>query len=512
LIVDGRPFLMLAGEIHNSSSSSLVYMEPIWDRLVAMGLNTVIAPLYWELTEPEEGRFDFSLLEGLVEGARKRGLRLVLLWFASWKNATSSYVPTWVKTDSERFPRMQLAPGRDSNALSCFSAASREADARAFAAVMRRIRQIDAERHSVLMMQVENETGVLGGPRDRSPLAEDAFAEPVPEALIDYLQGHRGSLVPKFRESWEAAGGRTSGSWEEVFGGNADEVFMAWHIGRYVDRVAKAGAAEHALPMVANAWLKLSATDPAGFYPSGGPVYTMLDVWKAAAPHIDVLAPDIYAADFRAVCAAYARPDNPLLIPEARRDARAASTALYAFAQHDAICFAPFGIDNTQVPHPLTDTYRLLAEMMPLLCERQGVQSSQGARRMVGFLQQEDDERWAIELGGYTLHVHAGWPLNPDQPPGGGMALALGEGEYVLAGRNLSVEYGTAPGRTDVEFLWLEEGTYRAGKWLPGRRLNGDETAHGRMVRLGQELSVCRLKLNRAVAPVQHQDRMMPGQ
>ena len=152
LIVDGQPYLMLAGEIHNSSSSSLAYMEPIWDRLAAMGLNTVIAPLYWELVEPKEGQFDFSLLEGLVAGARRRNLRLVLLWFASWKNATSSYVPGWVKTDPRRFPRMQLAPGQDSNALSCFGRESQEADARAFAAVMRRIGEIDAGQRTVLMM------------------------------------------------------------------------------------------------------------------------------------------------------------------------------------------------------------------------------------------------------------------------------------------------------------------------------------------------------------------------
>jgi hypothetical protein len=507
LIVDGQPFLMLAGEIHNSSSSSLAYMEPLWDRLAAMGLNTVIAPLYWELVEPKEGQFDFHLLDGLVEGARVRDLRLVLLWFASWKNAASSYVPGWVKTDPGRFPRMQLAPGQDSNALSCFGQESREADARAFAAVMRRIRMIDEGRHTVLMMQVENETGVLGAPCDRSPLAEAAFAEPVPAALTGYLRAHRESLVPEFRQGWEAAGSKMSGSWYEVFGEGGAEVFMAWHIGRYVDRVAEAGKAEYGLPMLANAWLKVGASAVAGFYPSGGPVYTMLDVWKAAAPHIDVLAPDIYAADFRGVCAAYTRPDNPLIIPETHRDARAASTALYAFAQHDAICFAPFGIDGAQVPHPLTDSYRLLAEMMPLLCERQG----QGSRRMAGFLQQGDDEQWEIELGGYVLRIQARWPLDTGRPPGGGMVLDLGDGEFCVAGRSITVEFGTAPGRTDVEFLWLEEGAYRDGEWVPGRRLNGDETAHGRAVKLGAELAVCRLRLNRAVMPIRHQERMLPG-
>jgi beta-galactosidase GanA len=512
LIVDGDPFIMLAGEIHNSSSSSLAYMEPIWDRLKDMRLNTVIAPLYWELVEPEEGHFDFHLVDGLIEGARKRGLRLVLLWFASWKNAASSYVPGWVKSDLERFPRLQLAPGQNANALSCFGVTSREADARAFAALMRHIREVDhgpagTGPHTVIAMQVENECGVLGAPRDVCPLAEEAFAQPVPEALTAYLRAHRDSLVPQFRESWESAGARATGSWEEVFGnaavgGAADEVFMAWHISRYVGSVAAAGKAAYDLPMVANAWLKVGPTEPAGFYPSGGPVYTMLDVWKAGAPQIDVLAPDIYALDFCEVCAAYTRPDNPLFIPEAHRDARAATAAFYALAQHSAIGFAPFGIDSAPQPHPLADTYQLLAEMMPLLTERQG------ARQMVGFLQQQDDEQWQAELAGYHLTVQARSPLLPEQAPAGGMVLDVGEGEYVVAGRNMTVEFGTAPGRTDVEFLWLEEGTFCGGTWMPGRRLNGDETTHGRKVQIREKLGVCRLKLNRAAGSIQHQERM----
>jgi hypothetical protein len=468
-----------------------------------MNLNTVIAPLYWELVEPEEGLFDFSLLDGLVKGARRRGMRLVLLWFASWKNAASSYVPAWIKTDEQRFPRMEISPGRYTNALSCFGTDSREADARAFAAVMRHIHEIDARQHTVLMMQVENECGVLGGPRDRSPLAEEAYAQPVPEALIEYLESHRESLVPQFRRNWEATGA-TSGSWDEVFGSDGDEVFMAWHISQYVDSVAEAGKAEYELPMVANAWLKLDEGRPPGFYPSGGPVYTMLDVWKAGAPHIDVLAPDIYAQDFCGVCEAYTRPDNPLFIPEAHRDARSATTAMYAIAQHSAICFAPFGIDSCELPHPLVETYVLLDAMMPLLTERQGT------GRMVGILQQQDDEHWEIELGGAVLHVHAPWPLQAGQPPGGGMVLDIGSGEYVVAGRNLRIEFGIAAGRTDVEFLWLEEGIYWRGTWMPGRRLNGDETAHGRTVKLGSELGVCRLKLNLDVGPIQHQERMLP--
>ncbi len=504
-IVDGAPFIMLAGEIHNSSSASMTYMTPLWDKLAALHLNTVIAPLYWELIELEEGVFDFALLDGLIAGAREHNMRLVLLWFASWKNAASSYVPAWVKTDLARFPRMQCQPGEDANALTCFSVEARQADAAAFAAVMRHIRQVDEGFHTVLAMQVENETGVLNTSRDRCDLAEAAFQQPVPKSLTAYLRAHQEDLVPSFRELWEAQGTQMEGTWEEVFGEWADEVFMAWHIGSYVDIVAAAGKAGYNIPMVANAWLKLGLEQPPGKYPSGGPVYTMLDVWKAVALHIDVLAPDIYAADFRAVCAAYARSDNPLFIPEATRDARAASAVFYALGQHDAVCYAPFGIDGVSLPHPLGDSYALLQEMMPLLVQYQG----QG--RMVGFFQQMELETWVLELDGYQIRVTTTQPIEPDVPPAGGLILALGEAEFLVVGRGVKVEFmrgveSVAEARPNVEFLWLEAGTIKAGKWVMERRLNGDETAHGRAAYLRRSLTACKLKLNTAVVPVHHQD------
>jgi hypothetical protein len=493
---------MLSGELHNSSASSLDYMAPIWERMVELHLNTVIAPLYWELVEPEEGRFDFALVDGLIEGARGHDLRLVLLWFATWKNAASSYVPGWVKADIVRFPRMQGVPGQNSNAITCFSEQAREADARAFAAVMRRIREIDAGQHTVLAMQIENETGVLGASRDRCSLAEAAFEEPVPEWLIAYIQGHQDELVPAFRDTWIRTGGRTSGTWSEVFGTGAEEVFMAWHLGRYVDRVAAAGKAEYDVPMVANAWLIQHDGQVPGQYPSGGPVHTVLDVWKASAPHVDILAPDIYRPDFRTMCEAYTRPDNPLFIPEARRDERAASACFYALAEHDALCYAPFGIDDLETTHPLAESYALLQHMLPLIVERQGM------GRMAGVFQEADGEVWVISLGGYCLRVQATGLLEPGAVPGGGMILALDEDEFVVAGRGITVQFSTVPtALPDVEFLWLESGTYVDGAWVPGRRLNGDETNHGRAVKLGRELGVCRVRLNGAVTPIHHQER-----
>ena len=343
LVVDGKPFLMLGGELLNSSSSSLDYMRPVWPRLAAIPLNTVLTPLSWELIEPREGQFDFTLVDGLIQDARRNNLHLVFLWLASWKNGMSSYAPIWVKQNTQRFPRVIEKDGNSVEILSTLGKESREADARAFAAVMRHIREVDGEAHTVLMMQVENEVGVLGDSRDRSPAANRAFDGQVPKELMTYLQQHRDSLIPEFRQVWEAAGSKPSGTWEEVFGPGAetDKIFMAWNYGRYVQYVAAAGKAEYPLPMYVNTWLAGPHSSP-GQYPSGGPLPEVMDVWKAAGTAIDIYSPDIYAPNFAEWCDRYNRAGNPLFIPEARGGTNGQANVFYAIGQREAIGFFPF--------------------------------------------------------------------------------------------------------------------------------------------------------------------------
>jgi len=231
LIVDGKPFLVLAGELHNSSSSSLEYMKDIWPKLQMSGMNTVLAAVEWALVEPEEGNFDFSLIDGLVEDARKHNLRLVLLWFAAWKNGQSHYVPEWVKTDFKRFPRVKTQNGKSLEILSPMSKVTAEADACAFTAMMKHVKVIDSEKRTVIMVQVQNEVGVLGATRDFSAMAEKAFSTQIPKDLILYLSENREKLLPEFFQQWSKSGYKTSGTWEEMFGKNnyTDEIFMAYH-------------------------------------------------------------------------------------------------------------------------------------------------------------------------------------------------------------------------------------------------------------------------------------------
>lgn len=477
-VVDGRPLLMIGGELHNSSSSSLDYMEPIWQRMVELNFNTVITPLSWELIEPTEGHFDFSLVDGLILGARRHGLRLVFLWFGSWKNGMSSYLPLWVKKDYQRFPRVEIGDGETIEVLSTMEEASWQADAHAFAALMQHIREFDGRDHTVLMMQIENEVGVLGDSRDRSAAANQAFSATVPKVLIDSLTAHKQELVPEVRERWGAGGFKTQGSWEEVFGAGpaTDEIFMAWHYARYIDHVAAAGKEKYDIPMYVNAWLGGPPAKP-GDYPSGGPLPHVMDVWLAGAPHVDLLAPDIYASNFADWCRRYTQRGNPLFIPEMRNDATGARNVLYAFGEHAALGTSPFAVDSIEDPadSPLSASYAVLQQMAPLILEHRGKGD------MVGFLLDKDQPSVIRQLGEYELEISLDAVFSYRAQVGGGLIIAVGPDEFVGAGSGFRVSLKPlTPGPSQAGIGYVEEGTYRDGKWIPGRRLNGDENDQGR--------------------------------
>jgi len=490
LIVGGKPFTMLAGELHNSSASSLEYMEDVWDRLEKTPMNAVLLPVTWELLEPEEGRFEFALVDGLIEGAREHGLKLVITWFGTWKNGQSSYCPPWVKTDLARFHRARDAAGRNLNVVSTFSEAALEADAKAYAALMRHIREVDEARNTVVMMQVENEVGLPGTARDYSAPASEAFAGAVPGELMSFLVREREALLPETREIWGRNGFRESGTWAEVFGGSDDghEVFSAWHYARYIDRVAADGKEIYPLPMFVNAWLIDSPDSRPGVYLSGGPVSKMMDIWRAGAPHIDLLAPDIYLPDFKRVTSLFDRAGNTLFIPETTGDVwfpldevrvnEASRTVFWALAEHDAIGFAPFGIEGIDLEAPLYRSYRVLAELLP------EIERHQGTGDMRGILQQGTETGRQVELGGYTAQVSYGNRRGPHDRAYG-LLINTGPDEFLIAGDGFTVAFtpvGDGPGQAGITEAW--EWRHLDGKWVRARRLNGDETAHDSRIAL----------------------------
>jgi hypothetical protein len=493
MMVDGKAFIMLSGELHNSSASSTGYMKPIWKKLAAMNLNTVIGTVSWELLEPEEGKFDFTLVDDQIGEARRHNMRLVLIWFATWKNANASYVPLWVKTNLQRFPRVQSKDGVNQDSLTPLGEASLAADSKAFRALMRHIREADPQ-HTVIMMQVENESGLLGDSRDRSALAEAVWNKPVPADLMNYLEKSKANLLPEVSKIWGANDYKTSGTWPEVFGTDAyaDEIFMAWHVGRYIGKVAEAGKAELPLPMYANAWLVQREGQLPGGYPSGGPVSRVMDIWRAAAPKIDVLAPDIYLPDFRSICASFTRNGNPLFIPEARASN---SNLFWAIGQHAALGYSPFGIEDLSEDNPLGKAYEVLRGMIPVLTKYQ-------PEGKVMPVMEGTERTQSISFGGYKMAISFGGgrgpgrappqpqpaPAQPGQqaPPQAqqlnyGLIVNTAPDEFLFVGSGMSVTFSPdSPGPKFAAIGAIDEGHFEAGKWIPGRRLNGDESGGGK--------------------------------
>ncbi len=317
LIVNEKPFLILGGELGNSSFTSLEYMEPIWPKLQQMNLNTVLAPVYWELIEPIEGTFDFELLDQLVNEARNYDLRLILLWFGSWKNSMSSHAPAWVKKDQERFPRIKDDQGKSHEILTPFSDNNLQADLKAFQALMQHIKEIDGNDHTIIMIQPENEIGMLPVARDYHPLANEKLQEQVPAEFIQYLKENKKNLVPEFEKVWSTNGYKDTGTWEDIFGKSphTDEIFMAWYFSKFANAIVEAGKTIYPLPMFVNAALNRPGRMPGTGYPSAGPLPHLMDVWKAGGPSIDFLSPDFYFPNFKHWCDLYTRQENPLFVP-----------------------------------------------------------------------------------------------------------------------------------------------------------------------------------------------------
>ena len=485
LIVNGKPFLILGGELGNSSAGTAAQADLIVPKLAGMHVNTILMPVAWEQVEPKEGSFDFSILDHWIETARKHNMRLVLLWFGSWKNALSNYAPAWVRADPKRFPRAASSEGKPLEILSALSMETRRCDSRAFAAMMHHLRENDSSQQTVLMVQVENEVGYLGQGRDRSPEANRLFQGRVPEALIRTLAAKRLQLSPELARHFNERGQ----SWSEVFGDAADEVFMSWNYASYIEAVVHAGKTEYALPMYVNAQLP-APQERAGEYPSGGPHPYHLEVWRAAAPSIDFYSPDIYWPNFEYWVQRYEVAGNPIFIPEARMDS-APYNALYAFGQVCAFGFSPFAIDSLTLPKDEDSKPELMQVYESLDSIRDLLPAAQAAGQTRGLVLHATSPRptQTVALGGYLFEATLSrtWPAKTLATEDGAMLiLQSSPGEFYVVGSGLTVSF-TRDADVDAGIAGIEsiEQVSRAsGQWTTERRLNGDQTNQGRQLML----------------------------
>jgi hypothetical protein len=482
LVVEGKPFLMRGVETTNKlleDPSDLPYLDENLAMYREAGVNTVLIPIAWYSFEPQEDEYDYTMIDALIQGCRRHDLKLIPLWFGSIKNGAIGYAPKWVRDDRDRLFRAVKPDGSDAFAISPFCRAAIAADREAFALLMRRIRQQDPDGTIVIMVQPENETGcqAMDKTRDHSAPATRAWNAPVPGGLLEYLVERDGRLVDWLQNVWERRGKQTEGTWPEVFGDDLDgqKIFMAYYIARLVEKVASAGRAEYDLPIFANDWLG-SLRSPGG--PIGGPDFQVMDLWRFAAPTIDIFAPDIYKSDFKDWCAAYHQRGNPLLIPEAKgRQGRSAAQAWYAFCQHDAMLYAPY-LNVGDEYHPdhansapyfrrnhLDASYPILADVSEAILERQG----RTPREMIAFLLDADESPetvFAQELGGCVFTARANVPFPDDERETEmvtpfAAVLQMGDREFVAIGTKMAVEV-RGPG---VKVAEVRLGRFREGRW-----------------------------------------------
>jgi len=498
LLVDDQPFFVLGGQAHNSSAWPGM-LPQVWAAIEGMHANTLEIPMYWQQIEPRQGEFDFSVVDTIIKEARSHNVRLVLLWFGTWKNGNTDYTPSWIKLNPEKYPHVVGRNGQIVVSPSPFAKATMEADAKAFAAVMKHLKKFDS-RHTVIMIQVENEPGTYGSPRDFSEAANKLFDGPVPAALL------KSEVLQALNKPTDA-----KGTWSQVFGRDADEFFHAWAVARYINYVAEAGQAVNPLPMYVNVAL---VAEP------GGAMHEVIPIYKVAAPAVGVLAPDIYQQKEQAMKTMeyYDRPDNALFVPETLGSV----DYLYEVIRRGGIGFSPFGVDGRR--WSANGTPAAESQRSPLATQYAMLRLADGElgkwifeRRLHLAAVSEQDAKQEVDLGAWLATISFGsgrrWgPLPTTQPeaaaspsgrfggqsnPGGRAVIAqLGDNEFVVMAAQCRVAFRPSGAHKDKpwQFLKVEEGRYENGMFKLLRLRNGDEVGYG-AVSVGAEPVLFRITM-----------------
>lgn len=505
--IAGKPFFPVGVQAHNNSGYSMSQLEPVWKVCQLLNANSCAIAVAWERIEPVEGRFDLEIVRQIVRACRERSLKLVILWFGAWKNGHMKYVPRWVKTDHVRFPRVRTHDGYEIANLSSFGGDTLELDRRAFCKLMEALAEEDPNRETLLAVQVQNELGIVGrSVRDYGPEAQKAYESPVPHELVERMKA-----APKeeITHAWVECGCRDFGTWGELFGRRGDEALQAWSMARYVDALAAAGKEILPVPMYTNAWLDKQGFDTPGItYPSGGAVVCNLAIWKWFAPHLDMLCPDMYMGDqrhYQMIASAYARPDNPLYIPETGCGMPSAMGAFRAIAENGLTGVHFFGaesvlqMDGTLHPDakPMAEDFQCLRAVEPLLL------SLRGSGRIQAAIQEEFAAEQQMHFDGWEVLARFGaYPRGgdyqhkrgePTTERGRALVMQTGENEFVACGVGVSLAFRRRPPLDQLQtpqkdwqhehfmdYLLVEDGHFTPdGAWEPIYLRNGDDTDFG---------------------------------
>jgi hypothetical protein len=518
--VKGKPFFPVGGQSSTSSAYNDSESEQAFRAVELLHGNTLLTDVYWEQIEPEEGKFDFSSVDNLLASASRHGIKLILLWFGTWKNGNMDYTPEWVKTNPQRFKRVISSTGSDLWGLSSHCSANLKADKKAFTELCKHLKAKDISEQTVIGLQIENEPGIIGSDRDYGIEAQNAFNSPVPAKI---LKAMKTTFKGEVYDLWQQAGGKKSGTWAEVFASSAGEFMTAWSIATYIDSIAEAGKAIYDIPMYMNVWIMMHPlwSLPGESYPSGGAVSKVLDIFKWYTPHLDLIAPDIKSIDsksYEEMCALYSRDDNPFFLPETP-----ATTSLFrAIADYNLIGYHRMGgletivaVDGSVRPDSKigVDTIQCVVAVTPLLLKYQGMGKIHAVAQEECVWQQ-----WLDSLDGYLGRVQFGsgqpprvdkdWRhasvdmysqtaamITKDQVDGNrgrGLVIQSSKHEFYLVGANyrlflrpkpLSDKMQTQLLRSNAEpgrQIRVDEGHFdENGEFVVDRRRNGDNIGSG---------------------------------
>lgn len=499
----GAPVFLHGLQAHNSSTNTPM-LEKAIQATKLYGGNVLEAPVYWFLMEPKKDEYDLSHIKTLIDQCREAGLFLIILWFATSKNGHPNYAPEYIKLDPERYLVARGADGFPLVALSPHCEETLQRDAKAFAMLMSFLKEYDGEERTVLSVQIENEMGLGYTDRDYSQKAQEDYKKPVPEIL-------RGIELEDMGERDH------SNAWRGTFGRHAHEAFCAYYHARFIGRIAEVGKAIYDIPLITNVMVgENGIEEPGKSYNAGAAVGRVLDIWKAAAPKLDLICPDIYNApmsEYTRICSRYTRDDNALFIPESpTMGEHNAINVFRAVANYGAIGVCGFGAesalanDGSLQPQALSMalSMRVLGMMAPL------IEQYRNTGKIHAIIQEEFATRTYLKLENYhvlTAFTSTGMRhglgsrinmRNPEnqhllEQRGRALLVQSGEHEFYLSGVGIAVDFVLRPDpkdespygllgskqATQLNFLSVEEGHFENGEFVCDFIRNGDESNFG---------------------------------